>query len=94
MAMDASAMADIIIDNLKPLNAGITGAIETRMHERWQAVCQGIIDHIKSNMDILPASHLGPALNNPTGQPVHVNLGTGDGTTTAPETIQGMGSAV
>ena len=93
MAMSASSMADLIVDNLKALNPGITGDVETRIHQRWQAVCQGIIDHVKTNMDILPASHGSTPLKNDVGQPVHVSLGTGDGTTTLAQTIIGKGSA-
>jgi len=54
----------------------------------------GDLTYIQGNADVLPASHSGPSLNNPAGQPV-ATTGTAtaqSGFTTAPETIDGMGS--
>ncbi len=53
MAMDKSAMADLIITNLKALNSELS---ETFTKPFWEAICQGIIDHMKSDTDVLPGT--------------------------------------
>lgn len=97
MAMDAAQMATTIIDNLRPLNPRIQPPYDARMLQFWTAICQGMIDHIKANMDILPASHTGLALNNPIGQPsegADPQGGTVNSATTALQVLAGTGSAV
>lgn len=48
MALDPSAMAALIITNLKVLHPNIDDY--PLIDQDWTAICSGIVSHIKSNM--------------------------------------------
>lgn len=48
MPMIASAMATLIVNNLKASNPKITGQAETDLLNSWTQICTGMISHITS----------------------------------------------
>ena len=53
MAMDASTMADLITANIKAVNPS---TVEAEIKAYWEPICQGIIDHLTSDAEVLPGS--------------------------------------
>lgn len=94
MALNPIPIGDRIAEYLyeNPLGAAGTEISLGNIKLIWENIMTLIYNDIKANMDVLPASLGATPLQNDAGQPVHVDLSTGDGTTIAPQTIIGTGS--
>jgi hypothetical protein len=55
MAMSADGMADDIYAEMKAVYEGMEGG-EVEMKKYLKTITTGIINHLKSNMDVLPGS--------------------------------------
>lgn len=51
-ALSNSVCAGLVVDEIKILNTGLTGAAETQAISYWTAICKGLLDHIKASADI------------------------------------------
>ena len=101
MAMNGAQMGDDIVAAIQALNPNwnqLSGAQQAQLKAYWEAIATAIVNHIKDKADVLPAGSPttgGVGLQNPAGQPVHVDPNAGyNGTTTAPESLTGTGSIV
>lgn len=53
--LDKSACADLIVANIQVQNPSGSAAF---LKPYWEAICEGIIDHFKSNAVVLPTALL------------------------------------
>ena len=65
MAMSASGMANLIVAQLQPTDAAITGDAQTKLINYWTLICTGIIAHITADaaVSVTGVTQSGP----PTG---------------------------
>jgi hypothetical protein len=86
------SIADYIVANAPTPGTPVS---TTQLETLWEGIMGLIYSDMKANMDVLPAGHSGPGLENPSGQAGEVTSGPGAGgvtTTTAPIPIIGLGS--
>lgn len=88
MALTTSSLKNRIITEIEAVsNFPATGENPNVLDDRLiEALAKAIVEEIQANAVVIPDT-----LNNPSGQPVVVNLGNGVGSTTAPQTIAGTG---
>ncbi len=53
MAMDASVMAGLIVDNIIIVNPA---AVKAELLTYWEPICQGFIDHLTDDAEVLPGT--------------------------------------
>lgn len=98
MALDGNRLGSAVAAAIQGFGIVAGPQITTSQLEQiWQAVFREDVTEYKSFADILPASHGGLALNNPTGQPVLIPStaspgSPSSGATNAPQVIAGTGS--
>lgn len=84
--MTGNGMASQVVAAIEALDASLTPDQKTQLTNGWQAICGAIVSYIQGNADVSPNT-----LANPSGQAVAVNTSSGVGSTTAPQTITGLG---
>jgi len=52
MAMNATQLAEAIVDALKTVNPEITGAQETDLKSKWELIVTEFVDHIKNEAEV------------------------------------------